>query len=75
MAQGIEVKVSPDGKTATVKIDLTGNLGPSSSKKTVIVAKTGKAIQAGEAYLGITAYRYPTDAEKAALKAAQAEEN
>lgn len=59
--QNVTVSLSQDKKTATIKIRLDEDHGPSKSRKTTIVASTGTAGQIGDTgvYLGLNAYKYP----------------
>lgn len=62
VGQNVTMQLSPDGKKLTVEIDLTGNLGPSSSGKTLIVATTGgNADVPGKPgmKIGVNVYRKP----------------
>ena len=46
-------------KKLTIEIDLTKDCGPSSSGKTILIAKTGRSEQvAPGVYLGLNLYRY-----------------
>ena len=56
--QNINIKVSPDGKTATIVIDLTQRLGESASGKSITVASTGgnQTIPGTDVVLGLNAY-------------------
>jgi hypothetical protein len=56
------MSVSKDGRTLTVKVDLTQDLGPSKTGKTRIVASTGgnKPVPGSDAFVGLNVYRYPT---------------
>ena len=58
------VNVSVKGKTMTITVDLSKNIGPSASGKTVLIGTTGKAQQfafngKGVAYVQATVYKYP----------------
>ena len=50
-------KLTIDGNIATITVDMTKELGPSSTKKTILVAK-GRDEHDG-IFFGINAYRYP----------------
>ena len=43
-----------------IEVDLSVNLGPSASGKTILIAKSGKAIPIDSStYFQLTVYRYP----------------
>lgn len=55
------IKFTHDAKAKklTIEIDLSKSLGPSSTGKTILIAKTGKSEQvAPGVYLGLNLYRY-----------------
>lgn len=60
IGKGITMETSADGKTLTIKVDLTGDYGPSSSGKTIIVATTGgnvKVPNKDEINIGVNVYK------------------
>lgn len=51
------------GKKLMIEVDLSKQIGPSSSGKTILIASTGKAErftgERGDVYLGLNVYKYP----------------
>lgn len=59
--ENVELKV--DGNILTAKIDLSKVVGPSKSKKTIVIGSTqGNAQVPGhdDARIGVNVYKYPT---------------
>jgi hypothetical protein len=59
VGNGLTIEVSADKKKATLEIDLTGNLGPSGSGKSIGIAGTGGnvTIPDTDLKLGLNVYR------------------
>jgi hypothetical protein len=56
------MQIKVQGSKAIITVDLTQDLGPSQSGKTIIVDKTGpKAVPLGDSgvLLNLSAYKYP----------------
>jgi hypothetical protein len=54
------VKLSQDGNTLTITVDLSQNLGPSKSGKTIMIASTEGNVSApkdGAVKIGLNVYR------------------
>lgn len=56
--KNVSAKVSPDGKSLTLVVDLTKEFGPSSSGKTTIIASSeGNQVATGDVKFGLNVYR------------------
>lgn len=64
--KNVQTAVSKDGKTLTIKIDLTQDFGFSASGKTIIVGSTAgnKTVTPDGVVLGLNCYKYPSKAGK-----------
>jgi hypothetical protein len=52
------MKIKSDGKTMTITIDLTQEIGLSKSGKTMMIATSGGNVREGEVFVGLNVYKY-----------------